>query len=181
MARNRPEIDLPAEDIRLLKGLKAKLDKLFPDEAEGLRASRVAGSGGHDASRSLDSALREGLRQMLQEELSPLLRDAAATIREGLVQPGRGQSEAAGRLLTVEDVAQRCGVTEPTVRGWIKSGGLRALTPGTGRVYRVRREDLDAFLARHPGNEGEPPDVDDEVERILSREHVRARSDKKQG
>lgn len=64
MARNGPEIDLPAEDIRLLRGLKAKLDKLFPDEAEGVRASRVAGSGGQDASRSLDSAIREGFRSM---------------------------------------------------------------------------------------------------------------------
>jgi excisionase family DNA binding protein len=51
----------------------------------------------------------------------------------------------------VEQVAHVLKVILDTVRAWIQSGGLKASRPGNGtrpgRKYRVRRGDLDAFIA----------------------------------
>jgi excisionase family DNA binding protein len=52
--------------------------------------------------------------------------------------------------LTVEAVASELQVTPATVRGWIRSGELRAFRVGPSRLWRVRRADLDAFEARRP-------------------------------
>ena len=42
-----------------------------------------------------------------------------------------------------------------TVRSWIQSGALRSSRPGNGaqpgRTYRIRREDLDTFVAASEG------------------------------
>lgn len=70
------------------------------------------------------------------------------------------------RLLSVEEVSERCGVTQPTVREWIKHGELTALRPGGGRTYRVRAEDLDAFLLRKSPAGAKVDDAAD-VERIV--------------
>ena len=55
-------------------------------------------------------------------------------------------------LLTAEQVAQILKVKPDTVRSWIQAGSLRASRPGNGarpgRKYRVRRADLDAFIAK---------------------------------
>lgn len=53
-------------------------------------------------------------------------------------------------LLTVHEVAQALRVDDTTVRRWIKSGALDAVTlPHSGKrqAYRVRRDTLDALLA----------------------------------
>jgi excisionase family DNA binding protein len=49
-------------------------------------------------------------------------------------------------FLTVQEVAELLRVNQQTVRNWIERGQLRALRVGTRRV-RVRRSDLDAFIA----------------------------------
>ena len=52
-------------------------------------------------------------------------------------------------LLTVHEIAQRLRVDATTVRRWIKSGVLPAITlPSRGKrqVYRIKQEDLDAIL-----------------------------------
>jgi excisionase family DNA binding protein len=50
-----------------------------------------------------------------------------------------------------QQVAHALKVIPDTVRSWIQSGALRASRPGNGtrpgRKYRVRRADLDAFVA----------------------------------
>ena len=48
------------------------------------------------------------------------------------------------KLLTPEQVAKRLQVTERTVYGWLRRGGLPALK--LGRLWRIRPEDLEAFL-----------------------------------
>jgi excisionase family DNA binding protein len=47
-------------------------------------------------------------------------------------------------LLTPEEVAHRLRVSRPTVYAWLKIGRLRGLRAGKG--WRVRSEDLEAFL-----------------------------------
>jgi excisionase family DNA binding protein len=49
-----------------------------------------------------------------------------------------------GRFEGIEEVAERLLVDPQTVRRWIKSGKLKAYKPG--REYRIRSNDLDAFL-----------------------------------
>ena len=53
------------------------------------------------------------------------------------------------QLLTVEEVARRLRVDETTVRRWIKSGTLEAITlphRGKRQAYRIRQSTLDAIL-----------------------------------
>jgi excisionase family DNA binding protein len=50
------------------------------------------------------------------------------------------------QLLTVTQVADEFQVTAQTIRNWIESGALPAAK--IGRAYRVKREDVDALLAR---------------------------------
>jgi len=65
------------------------------------------------------------------------------------------------RYQTVQQVADRLGVAEATVRHWIKSGALRAIDIGKG--WRIPDTDLAQFLAaretapRQPGLRDEPP------------------------
>lgn len=59
------------------------------------------------------------------------------------------QTDEEPRPLTVEEVAAKFGVTDQSVRNWITSGRLRATRHG--RVWRVRREDLDKMTAQEHG------------------------------
>ena len=57
--------------------------------------------------------------------------------------------------LTVMQVADALQVVAGTVRSWIQLGALKSSRPGNGkqpgRTYRVRRADLDAFVAASEG------------------------------
>ncbi len=50
------------------------------------------------------------------------------------------------QILTVAQVAEELQVTTQTIRNWIDAGALPAAKIGRG--FRIRREDLDAVLAR---------------------------------
>ncbi len=53
-------------------------------------------------------------------------------------------------LLTVREVARRLRVDDTTVRRWIKSGSLEAITlphRGKRQAYRIKRSTLDTLLA----------------------------------
>lgn len=52
-------------------------------------------------------------------------------------------------LLTVPEVARRLRVDESTVRRWIKSGAIEAITlphRGFRQIYRIRKSTLDRLL-----------------------------------
>jgi excisionase family DNA binding protein len=49
------------------------------------------------------------------------------------------------KVYTVEDVAKILKVQNRTIRDYIRSGKLKALK--LGRAYRVKEEDLKAFLS----------------------------------
>ncbi len=48
------------------------------------------------------------------------------------------------RFLSVEDIAKDLGVTDETVRGYIRSGKLQAYR--VGRDYKILKGDYDKFL-----------------------------------
>jgi excisionase family DNA binding protein len=55
------------------------------------------------------------------------------------------QNQARPQLLTVSEVAEMLRVSDMTVYRLIKAGELRALQ--IGKSYRLREEDVDAFLS----------------------------------
>jgi len=67
---------------------------------------------------------------------SPL--PATASYQKGVV------GTATEELLSLQEAADRLGVSVYTVRRWIKDGKLRAIKPG--KEYRVRQSDLEEFL-----------------------------------
>jgi len=59
------------------------------------------------------------------------------------------QTNNAGDLLTVREVARHLRVDDTTVRRWIKSGALEAITlphRGKRRGYRVRKNTIDELF-----------------------------------
>jgi len=48
--------------------------------------------------------------------------------------------------LTIEEIAEELRVSEETVRRWIRTKQLKALSIGRG--YRIRRKDYEDFLDR---------------------------------
>jgi excisionase family DNA binding protein len=68
-------------------------------------------------------------------------------------QNGEGDStmteETREELLTVREVARRLRVDDTTVRRWIKSGALEAITlphRGKRQAYRIKKTTLDKLL-----------------------------------
>ena len=61
-------------------------------------------------------------------------------------------AEEPERLLTVREVARQLRVDDTTVRRWIKSGSLEAITlphRGKRQAYRIKQSTLDALI-KHP-------------------------------
>jgi excisionase family DNA binding protein len=57
-------------------------------------------------------------------------------------------TERADQLLTVGDICGMIGAHEQTVRGWIRTGELKALQFGSRIGYRIRLRDYEDFLRR---------------------------------
>jgi len=93
------------------------------------------------------------LRELVRDEVRKELRHHREEMLEALRPDGTPPKNERDpdELLTADQVAQTLQVKPDTVRSWIQSGKLRASRPGNGvrpgRKYRVRRSDLDAFVA----------------------------------
>lgn len=62
-------------------------------------------------------------------------------------------AEDLDELLTVREVARRLRVDDTTVRRWIKSGALEAITlphRGKRQAYRVKRSTMDKLMQGPP-------------------------------
>ena len=98
----------------------------------------------------IEAALRELLRDVVRDELRHFREEMIEAIRLQDRPPPKTEPNP-DELLTVEQVAHSLKVIPDTVRAWIQSGALRASRPGNGtrpgRKYRVRRADLDTFVA----------------------------------
>ncbi len=101
----------------------------------------------------IDAAFRELLRDVVRREIRDALSD-------------RAQAPEASEYLSVGAAADLAGVAQGTIRMWIRSGHL--VPYRAGRVYRVRRCDLEAFL-RSGGHEvPEIVDLDERASALLS-------------
>ena len=82
--------------------------------------------------------IEDAIQAAVEKRLEPLV----AKLEAVLAQFGGGPSD----YLTAKEAAKMAGVTPATVRGWLKAGDLAG--HGRGRVLRIRRSELEAFLAR---------------------------------
>ena len=74
-------------------------------------------------------------------ELREIIRDEIrSTIRQELGK----KPAAAGEFVSVAEAAQIAAVSAQTIRVWVRAGRLREYK--AGRVLRVRRSELEAFL-----------------------------------
>ncbi len=77
------------------------------------------------------------------------------------VQGMSEQSEAPARAMTVRQLARLLGVAPTRVRGWIKSGQLRALNLASSPLARPRMlilpDDWEAFRRAHAAVPEQPP------------------------
>lgn len=86
---------------------------------------------------SVDHAIREAVRDVVREEIEAVLRRIGPSVQ----QPVAPVSE----YLSIADAAELVHVHPATLRGWINEGRLRGHR--AGRHHRVRRSELEAFLA----------------------------------
>ncbi|MFO8072288.1 MAG: helix-turn-helix domain-containing protein [Polyangia bacterium] len=55
------------------------------------------------------------------------------------------EKESKGRVLSVNDVAQMCRVSNETIRRWIRKHGLKAYNTTGGLAIKILEEDLRDF------------------------------------
>ena len=68
----------------------------------------------------------------------------------------RGDTAVVERYLTVHDVAAQLGVTEDTVRRWLRERRLRGFMPGGPRSgYRIRESELERLVSALEGEGAE--------------------------
>ena len=110
---------------------------------------------GTDRYFGIEAALRDILRDVVRDELRYLREDILGWIQAHETPAPPVNDSSSDELLTVAQVASALQIVPGTVRGWIQSGALKASRPGNGaqpgRKYRVRRADLDAFVAASEG------------------------------
>ena len=111
----------------------------------------------------LSVLVRDAATLAIRDEMPALLREylARADAMRELVRPVTRDEP-----LSTRAAASYAGVSEPTIRAWAASGQLRTIR--AGRVIKVRRSDLDAFLARSTPRDGDVIDLSARAREILS-------------
>jgi excisionase family DNA binding protein len=64
-------------------------------------------------------------------------------------------SDMLPELISVKEAARRAGVPRETLRDWLQAGSIPVKRIRYGRQYRVRVDELDAWLAIFRGNRDE--------------------------
>ncbi len=116
---------------------------------------------------AIDSEIREiardVAREVLREELTQL---------ERALEAKRPSRPAVEPLLTVQAVADLCGVSTKTVQRWIARGLLRAMRSPGMREYRITQRDYEAFTRTTepvaPAGRADARDVEKEASRVLA-------------
>ncbi len=113
---------------------------------------------------SIDAAIRETVsevvREVVREEVRSVLREERPAAR------GEGDEQ----YLAINEAAKIARLHHTTIREWIKDGSLPASR--VGRVYRIRRRDLEARLSPKSAPQG-PRSVEEQVAAILAAKSAR--------
>lgn len=136
------------------------------------RHSRLLGRGHPERARegsekpdglgTIDAALRELVRDVVREELRSLL-------EHPVVQPGEEERQPTGtdEYCSLKRAAELADVHPATIRTWIREGHLIGYRAGTS--LRIKRRELDAYLARGIRQPSPPVDLDERAADILAR------------
>jgi excisionase family DNA binding protein len=111
-------------------------------------------------------SLEELFRTLVREEFFPLFR-----MLHDLLGRLRPTALTTDEFLSVSEAAKVAHVGESTLRGWIRSGRLRA--GRAGRLVRIRRADLSALITE--SRQEERPDPEVEAAKILERNRLTER------
>lgn len=103
------------------------------------------------------------LREIIRDEIRTVIRQ----------ELGR-KPAAAGDYVSVSEAAQIASVQAQTIRAWVRSGKLTEYK--AGRVLRVRRSELEAFLAKGVT----PDDADASPEQLADRRFRERQAEKLQ-
>ena len=113
----------------------------------------------------MEEFLFQNIRRIVREEVRAALADS-------LQKQGAAQSSSNGAdYLSVSEAADVARLHHGTIREWIKDGSLKACR--AGRVYRIRRSDLDERLTATLADPVAAK-VEDRVSAILAKQSRRA-------
>jgi excisionase family DNA binding protein len=113
----------------------------------------------------LEEFLFQNLRQIVRQEVRAALADS------GVTRPTATAMPSGTEYLSVSEAAGVARLHHGTIREWIKDGSLRACR--AGRVYRIRRADLDERLTSRLADPVAAK-VEDRVSAILAKQASRA-------
>ena len=85
----------------------------------------------------MEEFLFQNIRRIVREEVR-------GALAEMLDKPSTAAGDAASEYLSIDEAASIARLHHSTLREWIKDGSLKAYR--AGRVYRIRRADLDDRL-----------------------------------
>ena len=108
--------------------------------------------------------LDDELRRIIREEVRAVLRAELPDLLRGLMRPANVPGSA--QYLTTISAAQLVGVRPETIRDWVASGALPR--HGVGRVLRVRRDELEAFMARLPNPKDEKISIQERARNLVA-------------
>jgi excisionase family DNA binding protein len=111
----------------------------------------------------LATLIRDATKLAIRDEVPAIMRECLARLESAPHAESVGERDPP---LSTKTAARHAGVSEPSIRAWVASGQLRAIR--AGRVIKVRRSDLDAFLARSAPREGGVIDLSARAREILS-------------
>ena len=114
----------------------------------------------HLAEKRAEPAAAVGLELRLFELMRLSVREE---VRAALAESGPSSTVVREAYVSPKRAAELTGLAEWTIREWIRTGKLKACK--AGRVWRIKREELDSMLAR-----GVPSgDVKEQVRAVIAR------------
>ncbi len=92
--------------------------------------------------------------------------DLLALVKRALAEvlAERGAERPPRRFLTVKTVSDELGVSERTVRRWVRTGALRTMP--LGRQHRIERAELERFQRERSGG-ALAADIEEQAHRLL--------------
>jgi excisionase family DNA binding protein len=111
---------------------------------------------------SVEHALREFLREIVRDELAQIV-EALRRLESALSASNSTPLEYLG----AEEAADIAGVTPDTVRAWVRRGDLPRHR--AGRLVRIRRDELEAFLGRRSNGNDSGDDMTARVHSIVGK------------
>lgn len=118
---------------------------------------------------TLDGLLRRFIHEAVADLGEEFRRDVKRILTEELAGVGRLRENGDAEYVTVKKAAKLAGVHDSTIRGWIKSGKLRAYQPEP-RILRVRVDELHAVMAGSRDETGaEVIDLDAHMDALRAR------------